>query len=299
MKENITLDELRTLICLHESGSICKASDVMGVMPSTISRSLTRLEEKLSASLVVRNTRRVEFTAEGSKLVEHANNIIHSVNSIKREFSDDRDSPSGTLRINGASPVLIHLISPILKRYLKQYPNVHVELHNNEEIIDLIEYRADIAIRVGPVTDATFDSIPLGASKRRLVASPGYLRENGFPQSIEDLNDHTLIGLEGPSSLNTWPVKNAENKRLKIQPAVVASSGEVVRQLTVSGTGIACITDFISKTDCGKGRLIEVLADHNLNEEREIHAVFYRGKNLSPKVASFIEFLKQEIQHKL
>ncbi|QIZ77614.1 LysR family transcriptional regulator [Ferrimonas lipolytica] len=299
MKDNITLDELKTLIHLHESGSISKASESIGVMPSTISRSLSRLEEKLNASLLVRTSRRIEFTAEGCKLLTHAKTIVASVNNIETEFNTESSDPIGTLRINGASPVLIHLISPILKLYQQRYPEVRIELYNNEEIVDLIEHRADIAIRVGPVTAPTFTVERLGTSRRRILASPAYLQSNGFPQSTEQLSQHTLIGLEGPPALNTWPLRAANGKLVKIEPKITASSGEVLRQLTLSGTGIACLSDFISKSDRGSGKLVELFSQQLELDQREITAVYYQGKNVPAKITTFIEFLKNELPKQL
>ncbi|MEH6462977.1 MAG: LysR family transcriptional regulator [Shewanella psychromarinicola] len=295
LNEYVTLDELRILLAVYNSGSISCASVDIGVMPSTISRSLSRLEIKLGTSLIMRNTRKIEFTADGLKLLAHAKEITASVNNIEDEFRSNGATPSGTLRINGASPVLVHLISPILKKYLTQYPQVNIELQNNEEIIDIIEKKVDIALRVAPLTENSYQVTHIGSSKRRLLASSEYLRQYGFPNSIEDLNNHILLGLEGPSILNTWPIEDGKSQNLRVSPRVVASSGEVLRKMTLSGTGIACITDFMTKADRNSGKLIEVLKDQTIDEKREISAVCYRGTSSSIKVLSFIEFLKKEL----
>ncbi len=295
LNENVTLDELRILMAVYESGSISCASVDIGVMPSTISRSLSRLELKLDTSLIMRNTRKIEFTNDGFKLLAYAKEITASVKNIEHEFRANGAIPSGTLRINGASPVLFHLVSPIVKKYLELYPDVNIELQNSEEIVDIIESKADIALRVATITETSYHVTHIGSSNRRLLASSEYLRRYGFPNSIEDLKDHILLGLEGPSILNTWPIEDGEGKKLKICPRVVASSGEVLRKLALSGAGIACITDFMTKSDRNHGKLIEVLKEKTVHDKRDISAVCYRGTSPSVKVLSFIQFLKEEL----
>jgi len=295
INENVTLDELRILMAVYESGSITSASVDLGVMPSTISRSLSRLEIKLDTSLIMRNTRKIEFTNDGLKLLAHAKEITASVNNIEHEFRTNDSTPSGTLRVNGASPVLVHLVCPIIKKYLQLYPDVNIELQNSEEIIDIIESKADIALRVAPITESSYQVTHIGSSKRRLLASSEYLRRYGFPNSIEDLKNHILLGLEGPSILNTWPIEDGKGKKLKICPRIVASSGEVLRKLTLSGAGIACISDFMTKSDRNNGKLIEVLKEQTVHDKRDISAVCYRGTTPSAKVSSFIDFLKEEL----
>lgn len=295
MNENVTLDELRMLIAIHESGSISCASADIGVMPSTISRSLSRLELKLDTSLIIRNTRKIEFTRDGLKLLEHAKTITASMSNIEQEFKTKGSTPSGTLRINGASPVLIHLVSPVLKKYLQLYPEVNVELQNNEEIVDIIESKADIALRVAPLSDTSYNVTHIGSSRRRLLASSEYLRKYGFPHSIEDLKHHILLGVDGASILNTWPIKDNDGHKVKVCPRVVASSGEVLRELALSGAGIACISDFMTKSDRNNGKLVEVLKEQVIYDKRDISAISYLGTSPSIKVVSFINFLKDEL----
>ncbi|WP_417348649.1 LysR substrate-binding domain-containing protein [Ferrimonas sp.] len=294
MRESITLDELKCLVAVYESGSISRASEELGVMPSTISRSLTRLESKLDTSLILRNTRKLEFTQEGVQLIEHAKTINSAINNIQDEFRFAGNEPSGTLRINGASPVLVHLVSPIVKSYSKLYPRVKIHLQNDEEIVDIIEKKSDLAIRVGAVNDSKHNVMPIGISKRRLQASPKYLKEHGFPKSIEDLNNHVLLGLDGPTILNTWPVLDKDGNKLKIIPSIIASSGEVLRKLTLEGAGIACLTDFMSKADRNTGKLVEVLKEETVYDIRELNAIYHKGGPTPPKVSAFIELLKTE-----
>ncbi|WP_176819290.1 LysR family transcriptional regulator [Ferrimonas sediminum] len=299
MRERITLDELKSFVAVYEAGSISRASDELGVMPSTISRSLTRLESKLNTSLILRNTRNLEFTHEGLKLIEYARSISATIDDIECVFRSVSSEPSGTLRINGASPVLVHLVSPIVKIYSQKYPKVKVHLQNNEEVVDIIEKKSDIAIRVGEINDTNYGVSPIGVSKRRLLASPSYLKEYGFPQKPEDFKNHILLGLDGPSVLNTWPILDNSGNPTKISPNIIASSGEVLRKLALEGAGIACITDFMTNSDRNLGKLVEVMKEDIIYEMRELNAIYHSTGIMPPKVSAFINLLQKESSHLL
>jgi DNA-binding transcriptional LysR family regulator len=213
------------------------------------------------------------------------------LDDTQAQLAARRLQPSGLVRVNSATPALDHLIAPLVPAFLDAYPLVRLELTSGETVIDLIEERADVAIRIGPLADSTLNARRLGTSRLRLVASPAYLRRHGSPRGLNELAAHRLLGFSSPASLNIWPLAHPGGDGLAITPAVSASSGETLRHLTLSGAGIACMADFLTRADRASGTLVPVLGTATLAWSQPVWAVFYKQGALAPRVAALVDFL--------
>ncbi len=202
-----------------------------------------------------------------------------------------REMPSGRLRVDAATPFMLHVVVPLVRGYLERFPQVELELNSNEGIIDLLERRTDVAIRIGHLKDSTLHSRPIGHSRVRMLASPAYLEAHGLPRTVEDLDRHALLGFNQPESLNAWPILNTDGGLYQIQPSVRTSSGETLRQLALNGAGIVCLSDFMTAQDRESGHLVQILADHTQDVRQPIQAVYYRNTAVSSRIASFVDYL--------
>jgi DNA-binding transcriptional LysR family regulator len=158
-----------------------------------------------------------------------------------------RAQPSGLVRVNAATPVLGHLLAPLVAEFPDLHPLVRLELASGETVVDLIEERADLAIRIGRLADSTLNARRLGSSRLRLLASPAYLQRHGAPASLDQLAAHRLHGFTAPASLSIWPLAHAGGDGYPVGPAVAVSSGETLRHLVLSGAGVACLADFLTR----------------------------------------------------
>ncbi len=287
----ITLDELQAFTTVVDSGSITAAAQQLDLTVSATSRTLARLEEKLKTTLLRRTTRRLELTEEGRAFLQNARAIIDSVDSAEEQMLARREKPSGRLRVDAASPFMLHVIVPLVRGYREQFPQVELELNSNEGIIDLLERRTDVAIRIGRLKDSTLHSRHIANSRVRVLASPAYLKAQGQPRKVEDLAKHALLGFTQPESLNVWPILGADGEPYRAEPAVWSSSGETLRQLALEGAGIVCLSDFMTAQDRDAGRLVQVLARHTQDVRQPIHAVYYRNTAISSRIASFVDYL--------
>jgi DNA-binding transcriptional LysR family regulator len=170
-----------------------------------------------------------------------------------------------------------------------------LELTSGETVIDLIEERADLAIRIGPLADSTLNARRLGASRLRLLASPQYLARHGTPDKIADLSDHRLLGFTAPASLNIWPLPQQGGDGLRVQPVISASSGETLRHLALADAGIVCLADFLTRNDMSSARLVPILESVTLPWTQPVWAVFYKQEALAPRVAALVNFLSQRL----
>src|SRR5881409_2087271 len=206
-------------------------------------------------TLIKRTTRRLDLTEEGEWLLARARKILSDLQDTEEQLAARLSQPSGMVRVNAATPVLDHLIAPLAAEFLDAYPLVRLELMSGETVVDLIEERADLAIRIGPLADSTLNARRLGTSRLRLLASPAYLSRHGTPDTIDRLAGHRLLGFTAPASLNIWPLPQPAGDGLPVVPIISASSGETLRHLALAGAGVVCLADFLTRNDVSSGRL--------------------------------------------
>lgn len=291
----ITLDEMQAFIAVVDSGSISAAATQLSQTASGISRALNRLESKLDTTLLRRTTRRLELTEEGESFLVQARKIIADVESAEAQLAIRRQHPAGRLRIDSASPFMLHVIVPLIGEFRRRYPDIELELYTNDYIADLIEHRSDVAIRIGTLRDSTLHARPLGKSRMRIQASPAYLDQHGTPQTLNDLPHHQLLGFAQPEHLNYWPLLDQQGDPLLITPTLRASSGETLRQLALHDAGLVCLSDFMTSHDREQGRLVQVLTDVTTDMYRPVNAVYYRNTALAARIACFLDFLAEEL----
>jgi DNA-binding transcriptional LysR family regulator len=291
----IDVDALIVFCAVIDNGSFSAAAERLGQTPSAISRTISRLEAQLGMTLMHRTTRRLDLTEEGSWLLARARKLLADLEDTEAQVVARRSQPSGLVRVNAATPALDHLVAPLVADFLDAYPQVLLELTSGETVIDLIGERADVAIRIGPLADSTLNARRLGASRLRMLASPAYLASHGEPADAAQLAAHRLLGFTAPASLNIWPLSHAGGEGLAVVPAVSASSGETLRHLALSGAGIGCLADFLTRGDLAAGTLVPVLAPLTLAWSQPVWAVFYKQGALAPRVAALVDFLARRL----
>ncbi|MGE6245678.1 LysR substrate-binding domain-containing protein [Psychrobacter proteolyticus] len=291
----VTINELDTFVSIVDEGTISQAAEHLGVTVSAVSRALSRLEKKLNTSLFRRTTRRLELTQEGEKYLERVRSILSDIEDAGDMMVKNKEVPSGKLRIDAATPFMLHVIAPLIDKYSNAYPQIDIELVSNESLVDLLEARTDVAVRIGELKDSSLSATPLGLSQIRILASPVYLKKHGTPKSVEDLVHHQLLGFNSLEKLNDWPIYDAANNLLHIHTHIKADSGETLRQLALCGTGIVCLSDFMTYQDIQKGDLIQLFVSSTIKIQQPINLVYYKNRKLSERVSSFIKFLKAEI----
>lgn len=291
----LTLEELLAFATVVDSGSITAAAEQLDQTVSGVSRALSRLEEKLETTLLRRTTRRLELTEEGAAMLAHARQILVAADLAEEQMALRRQRPAGRLRVNAASPFMLHVVVPLVGAFRAAYPEIELELNTNDQIIDLLEHRTDVAIRIGTLRDSTLHARALGSNRIRVLASPDYLNARGTPATVAELGDHTLLGFTQPESLNRWPLRGENGAEVEIRPQISASSGETLRQLALAGQGIVSLADFMTDADRRAGRLVQVLKGSTIEVRQPIHAVYYLNTQLSARIAVFLDFLQERL----
>ncbi|MGJ8691485.1 MAG: LysR substrate-binding domain-containing protein [Thalassotalea sp.] len=254
---------------------------------------MTKIEKALNTAILIRTTRRVMLTDEGKKFIDAVSIGLQKIQSAESDLIVKGKVPQGKLRVDAASPFIFHQLTPHINAFTKAYPEIEIELNSNEGIVDLIEKRTDVAIRIGKLEDSTLHASALGKSPLFIVASPEYITQNGLPKTPDELKTHKLIGFSNIKSLNQWPVKGLDN----INPTMTASNGETIRQLALSSSGITCLSGFMVNTDIASGRLISLLEPYRvIGTDRElVNAVYYKSSAVAERVTAFIDFIRSRL----
>lgn len=293
-------EELAIFVAVVESGSFSKAAERLNMANSAVSRAVKKLETRLEVELLIRTTRQINLTQEGEIYFKRVQAILQEMAAAENELAERKRLPQGSLRIDAATPVVLHLLMPMIKPFRERYPEVSLSLVSSETFINLIERKVDVAIRAGNLTDSSLRARLLFNSRRKIVASPAWLQQYGTPQTVDDLARHACLGFVEPLSLNRWPVAKSDGQLYDIKPASTSNSGETLRQLCLTGNGIACLSDFMINKDLSEGTLIEVMADKLLPVDMPFNAVYYGDRSVNSRIRSFIDFVSEWLsQHPL
>lgn len=288
-----TSEEMAIFVAVVESGSFSRAAEQLGQANSAVSRAVKKLEMKLGISLLNRTTRQLSLTEEGERYFRRVQLILQEMAAAENEVMEARLMPRGLLRIDAATPVVLHYLMPLIKPFRERYPEMTLSLVSSETFINLIERKVDVAIRVGKLTDSSLRARPLFSSYRRMIASPDYLARYGIPETVEDLEKHTCLGFTEPASLNTWPVACPDGQLYEITSGISSNSGETLKQLCLDGNGIACLSDYMIDKEIASGELVEVLPAKRLPVDMPFSAVYYSDRAVSTRIRAFIDFLSE------
>ncbi len=290
--------EMEVFVRVVDLGGFSAAARAFRMTPSAVSKLLARLESRLGVRLINRSTRKLQLTPEGSAYYERAIRILDDINTAEREAATGA-TPRGRLRVNTSVPFGLHRLLPLLPGFVKRYPEVGVDVSLTDTVVDLMEERADIAIRVGPLRESRLLARKLGESRMVVVAAPSYLAERGTPQTPADLEQHNMLGFCFIKQVEGWPFRDGRGNALTIMPSgnSLVSDGEAMQRLVVAGMGLARLTRFHVKADIDAGRLVPVLEDFNPGDLEAIHAVFVgHGGQLPARVRAFLDYLVEHVR---
>lgn len=290
--------EMQVFMRVVEAGSFSEAARLLLMTPSTVSKLLNRIEQRLGVRLLERSTRRLSLTDEGQIYYERSLTLLAELDDIERELSQGAASAGGTVRVNTSVAFGVLGLEPILPAFWRAHPNIIVDLSLSDEIVDLYMERTDIAFRVGSLQNSTMLARHIGVARRKIVAAPAYLESHGAPQTIEDLGHHNCLGFNFRRAAPVWPLR--ESGRIVDRTAhgsLVANNGESVRRMALAGVGLARLGDYHVRADLAAGRLVEVLAATVEADEEDVNALYIGGgRRLTHRVRVFLDFMVPLLQ---
>ncbi|MDC9498177.1 MULTISPECIES: LysR substrate-binding domain-containing protein [unclassified Pseudoalteromonas] len=290
MAQHAKTEDLEMFLTVVDSGSFSAAANLLDQQVAKVSRAVSRLENTLQCTLLNRTTRRLELTEEGHTFIKYARDGLNTLQTGEEAIKLLKQAPSGKLRIDAASPFVLHQLVPLIAEFNTQYPHITLDITSHDSIIDLLEHKTDLAIRIGELKDSNLHAKKLGVSELHLVASPSYLKNTPTISHTSDLTQHRLIGFTDSPKLNNWPLKSPT----ALNFGLTASSGETVRQLCLANQGVALLSHFMIGGDLKSGKLIEILPGSisTPNNREIVQAVYYKNSAVSSRIMAFLDFIK-------
>ncbi|MAN76918.1 LysR family transcriptional regulator [Pelagibacterium flavum] len=284
--------EMEMFVRVVELGGFSPAARAARMTPSAVSKLIARLEARLGARLLNRSTRQLQLTPEGCAFYERATRVLADLEDAERAAGMG-EAAVGRVRINTSASYATHILAPLLPEFLASHPGITLDIVQTDAVVDLLAERMDVAIRAGPLKSSSLVARKLGETPLVIVAAPAYLERRGEPLSIADLENHDRLGFGYARSVDGWTLR--EQGKTTIVPVsgrVQASDGEGVRQLALSGVGLARLAGFTVRDDIAAGRLVPVLDHLQTGDKETFHAVYVgQGGPLPSRVRALLDFL--------
>jgi len=290
-----TLDGIRTVVAVVETGSFTAASERLGISKALASKYVGEVESRLGIRLFNRSTRRLAITESGKNYYERALPLLEEFETLVDNVAEEQTSPQGLLRISMPVTFGEMSLSPLIPKFLELYPDIQVELHLSDKMIDMLEEGIDVVIRIGGVDDSNLIARQINSYPLVLCASPEYIEQNGRPTKAEELSQHHCIIDSNFRVGKQWPMLTPKGvtETIKVNSRVAANSPRSVKEIALAAGGIGLIPKFIVEDTFADGRLEELLPDHS-SLEFGLFAIYPHRQYLPRKVKCFIDFMFAE-----
>jgi DNA-binding transcriptional LysR family regulator len=283
-----------------ETGNFTGAAEILGVTPAAVSRSISRLEQRLGVRLFLRTTRNVKLTPEGELYWKECQLALEQIAEAERAIAGAQTVPSGTLRISVSAAYGTYRLLPLMPTFTDAYPQIDLEISISDKIIDFVEEGFDLAIRLGTPQDSRLVAFKLEDAALGVFGTPGYLLDKGHPRAIQELDDHDCIQYISPNTgrplqwLFTDERGNAIEKPIKSRMRVLNDALGCVAWVNAGG-GLYQTYRFAVADALARGDLVEVLPGYG-GRSRPFSILYPQNRHLSARVRAFVDFLRTAVK---
>ena len=292
------IDDLQAFLAVARERSFTRAAAKLGVTPSALSHTMKGLEARLGVRLLSRTTRSVSPTEAGERLLRAVAPHFDEIEAEIAALSDFRDRPAGTIRVSCGDSVVASIFRPMLRGFLRQYPDITVELAINNGFVDIVEQRMDAGVRLGEALSRDMIAVRIGPDWRfSVVATPDYFARRPLPQSPQDLTNHQCINLRlsTAGALYAWEFKkDGRELNVRVEGQLIFNSILPVFDAALDGHGLANVPEFMSRPYIERGELVEVLADWSPTWQG-FHLYYPNRRQPSPAFTAFVEALRYRL----
>jgi DNA-binding transcriptional LysR family regulator len=249
-----------------EEGSFAAAARVMGVSVPTVSRAVARLEERLGGRLFNRTSRQLALTEFGSSMAAKAGEIYRQAEEVESEAQDLSVQPRGQVRLAVPMSFGLRWVTPLLPKLMVQYPELSVDLHLSDASVDLIAEGFDAALRIAVLPDSSLVARRICSVTQYLVASPGYLKEHGYPTHPRDLAARRCLSYAYRSRSQVWRFTHEDGTEEDVVPSgpLRVTNSDALLPVLLEGLAIAELPEFIASEYLADGRLIALLPEWHM-----------------------------------
>lgn len=287
------LKQIESLVAVAAKGSLTAAARAEGVAPAVIGRRIDALEARLGVKLLLRTTRRITLTHEGSAFLEDCQRLLADLASAEASVTAGGVKASGHLRVTAPAGFGRRHVAPLVPPFLAQHPEVSLSLNLSDRVVDIVNEGVDCAVRVGDLPDSSLVGVRLADNRRMCVAAPAYLARCGTPRAPEDLTAHQCLTLSSEASQARGWAFQVDGRLIHLRPGgrMDCSDGQVLHDWCLQGLGIAWRSTWEIEHDIATGQLQAILSEFDA-PPNGIYAVFAHAKHLPLRVRLWIDFLK-------
>jgi DNA-binding transcriptional LysR family regulator len=290
------LNEVTIFVKVVQAGSFIGASRALDIPKATISRKISQLEATLKVRLLQRTTRKVNLTEVGRLYFDRCVRVLEDLEAANLAVVELQSVPYGTLRLSASVVFGVTILDRWVAEFMTLYPQINVEIFLTNQYVDLVAKGIDAAIRSG-IPDSTLVSHRLGAVPYWVCASPVYLVTHPAPNHPQDLLEHNCLTIasENLSEILPWSLKRGkEIVEVKVPSRVRTNDFLMIKQLLMTGSGIAFAPNSVVMDEIQAGTLVRLLSDWHL-AERELYLIYPSDRYLSPKLRAWVDFVHQQI----
>jgi DNA-binding transcriptional LysR family regulator len=283
------LQAMTTFVAVVDSGGFASAARKLSLSPPVVTRAVAELEERLGLRLLTRTTRVVRVTDAGARFAEDCRRILAEIDEAETAATGTHAAPRGTLTMT--APVLFGqlVVTPILVRYLQQFPEVDAQCLFLDRVVNVVEEGIDVAVRIGELPDSSLQATRVGRVRRVLVAAPAYLQAHGVPRRPQDLAGHVIASASGVNPVSEWRFNDAGKPLLqRLQPRLRTTTNDSAIAAAVAGLGITRLLSYQVAALVAAGRLQVVLEDFEA-APLPVHVVHHEGRRATQKVRAFVD----------
>jgi DNA-binding transcriptional LysR family regulator len=294
------LSVLQTFVDVVKQGSFAAVARERNVDPSSVSRAIAGLEEELGIRLLQRTTRQLSLTEAGMAYFQRIEPLVEEMQQAINVAADMSGQPKGTLRVTASVSFGLRCIVPVLPDFRLMYPDLTVDLVLTDANVDLFAERIDLAIRLGLLADSTLIAQQLMQTRYFVCASSQYLKQSGYPQFPNDIENHNCLLFPLGGFRSKWKFRNADQQESEvvIRGDTIISNAIALQQCAIAGMGLALLPNWLIGDDLRNGTLINVFPSYDVTATDFSTAAWlvYPSRAYVPlKVRVFIDFLKQVI----
>lgn len=285
------IDCLRAFVRTLEGGSFSAAAKELGIGQPAVSKRISALESEFGAQLFFRTTRKLRPTPEARRIYDLARQMLENFDMARASLNEASPRPTGTLRVSVPSSFGRSYLMPVIADYIRDHPEVRVDIRFSERFVNLVEEGIELALRIGHLQASTLVARRLGNVQRHLVATPTYLHGRPKPRTPEDLNAHQCIVYSRLASAQEWTFESEHGRHVvAVDGPLLVDDADAMEEAVRHHLGIAILPDWNAADGIRSGQLEYVLPDYSI-AALPLHAVYPEVHWMSPRARSFLDLL--------
>jgi len=289
------LSEMAIFVNVVESGSFSTTAKKLGVSPSSVSRSITRLENTLEEKLLERTTRQMRLSTTGQEVYSLCSDMMHSAKLAVSAAQADKSEVSGVLRVAAPKALSRQVLMPMILDFIETFPKVSLQLKVADHYIDPIGDEVDVIIHITDKPNAGLIARTLSQCRLVLCASPDYLQKNGIPMTPDDIKVHNCLCLGENPRDRVWDFTQNEKKySIDAKGSFAVNHSEIRREAVLRGIGISVFPEFTIQEYIDSGQVVELLKDWHIggNYQGQVIAQYAQSKFIPRQIKAFVDYIQ-------